>query len=74
MTLTDINRDTILRKENCCNRLGRIDDCNDKRNPVGVAVNDVIEFATDEEAWFSSFLEAWRAATENGISFQMLES
>jgi len=35
-------------------------------HPSGMAVHDVMEFANDEKAWMTAFLESWSKATNNG--------
>lgn len=49
-------------------------DCGDPRQPLGSAAGAVQNFARNEGAWLTTFLNAWSTATTNGFSLKALES
>eukprot|EP00971_Amphidinium_carterae_P233970 4642761-Amphidinium_carterae.1 len=56
-------------RELCCDGERDNDiDCGDFREPAGPAIDDVFDFARDEQEWLEVFRSAWTEATENGFS------
>jgi len=56
-------------RELCCDGERDNDiDCGDFRDPEGPAINDVFDFASDEQAWLSTFVSTWKIVTENGFN------
>ena len=58
------------------NREGNLDFWENKPNSCeyegavsGPAIDWVLKYATDEEAWITDYLDAWKVATENVITY-----
>lgn len=56
---------------NCCRdqsgTQGEDQDCDDKDDPEGPAIDAVMEFAASESSFLDGYTQAWWLATENGV-------
>lgn len=52
----------------CCQNEGPFDHCGSTRKQQGPAAAAVKAFALSEEDWLRTFMEAWKIATENGVT------
>jgi len=66
---TNIPRGAGDQRELCCDGERDNDiDCGDFREPDGPAIDDVLEFASNEQAWLDAFVSTWKIVTENGFN------
>jgi len=70
---SDINSKEVFRTH-CCvyEPTSSFGDCDSFNWPKGPAMTTILNFATSNELFFESYLEAWKVATENGFDLQKL--
>mmetsp|Transcript_30466 Transcript_30466/g.46680 ORF Transcript_30466/g.46680 Transcript_30466/m.46680 type:complete len:143 (-) Transcript_30466:55-483(-) len=68
VTYTHSTPFSYLQKDACCRDTDGVffQDCNDASKPNGFAIDHVIEFAQDEDAWLDAFIESWNHGTSLG--------
>lgn len=63
----------IAQRALCCNNNPDANDCTDPTGNSGKAYIHVKEFAENEGAWLTVFMQAWKQVTENGFEDQLQE-
>jgi hypothetical protein len=68
---SDINSKEVFRTK-CClyEPTSTHGDCDTFFWPKGPAMTAILDYATSNELFFESYLEAWKVATENGFDLQ----